>query len=334
MCTCIGTTLTTAADWEAGLTDFSTVTGTGAVVLATSPTLVTPALGTPASGVLTNCTGYTYANLSGTVPTWNQNTTGTAAGLSATLVATSGGTGQSTYAIGDLLQGGATNTLTKLAAVATGNALISGGVTTASSWGKIGLTTHVSGTLAAGNGGTGVATLTGLAYGNGTSAFTAATAAQVVAVISTTAVANATAAVTFSSTTQNSQFNSIGVGTAASATAGQIRATDNITAFYSSDRRLKEDIKPITEALGKVDAIGGVEFDWTDDYIRDNGGADGYFLRKHDFGVIAQDVQAVFPLAVREREDGKLAVDYEKLVALAFAAIKELKAEVDSLKGK
>ena len=42
-------------------------------------TLVTPALGTPASGNLTNCTGYTFANLSGTVPTWNQNTTGNAA---------------------------------------------------------------------------------------------------------------------------------------------------------------------------------------------------------------------------------------------------------------
>jgi len=50
----------------------------------------------------------------------------------------------------------------------------------------------VAGTLVAGNGGTGVATLTGLAFGNGTSAFTAATAAQVVAVISTTAVTNAT----------------------------------------------------------------------------------------------------------------------------------------------
>ena len=50
----------------------------------------------------------------------------------------------------------------------------------------------LAGTLVAGNGGTGVATLTGLAYGNGTSAFTAATAAQVVSVIGTTAVTNAT----------------------------------------------------------------------------------------------------------------------------------------------
>ena len=109
------------------------------------------ALGTPTSGTLTNCT----------FPTLNQNTSGTAAGLSATLVATSGGTGQSTYAVGDLLQGAATNTLTKLAAVATGNALISGGVTTASSWGKIGLTTHVSGTLPIANGGTNSTTASG-----------------------------------------------------------------------------------------------------------------------------------------------------------------------------
>ena len=56
-------------------------TGSGSLVFATSPTLVTPVLGTPSSGDLTSCTGYTYANLSGTVPTWNQNTTGSAATL-------------------------------------------------------------------------------------------------------------------------------------------------------------------------------------------------------------------------------------------------------------
>jgi hypothetical protein len=68
MCTCIGTSLTTAADWESGLTDFSTATGTGSVVLATSPTLVTPALGTPSSGTLSSCTvdgtnGVGYLNI-------------------------------------------------------------------------------------------------------------------------------------------------------------------------------------------------------------------------------------------------------------------------------
>lgn len=54
-----------------GGTGVTTSTGSGNLVLSTSPTLVTPILGTPTSGVLTNCTGYTYANLSGapTLPT-------------------------------------------------------------------------------------------------------------------------------------------------------------------------------------------------------------------------------------------------------------------------
>ena len=76
-----------------GGTGVTTSTGSGNNVLSNSPTLVTPVLGTPASGLLTNCTGYTYANLTGTVPTWNQNTTGTAASLSAVLSASLGGTG-------------------------------------------------------------------------------------------------------------------------------------------------------------------------------------------------------------------------------------------------
>lgn len=70
------------------------------------------------------------------------------------LPATKGGTDQSSYAVGDLLYASSTTALSKLADIATGNALISGGVTTAPSWGKIGLTTHVSGILPEANGGT------------------------------------------------------------------------------------------------------------------------------------------------------------------------------------
>ena len=142
-----------------GGTGVTSSTGTGSVVLSTSPTLVTPLLGTPTSGNLANCT----------FPTLNQNTTGTAAGLSATLVATSGGTGQSSYAVGDLLFASTTTALSKLADVATGNALISGGVGVAPAYGKIGLTTHVSGTLPVANGGTGITSLgTGVATWLGT----------------------------------------------------------------------------------------------------------------------------------------------------------------------
>lgn len=136
------------------------------------------------------------------------------------------------------------------------------------------------------------------------------------------------------STGSNVQFNSFGVGTAGSGTTGEIRATNNVTAYYTSDRRFKENVREIHDALSAVASIGGKLFDWTDAYIESRGGEDGFFVRKADFGVIAQDVQAAFPLAVRTREDGTLAVDYEKLCALAFAAINELSARVKALEGR
>ena len=90
-----------------------------------------------------------------------------------TVPATAGGTGQTSYAVGDLLYANTTTTLAKLADVATGNALISGGIGVAPSWGKIGLTTHISGTLGTGNGGTGQSsnlTQYGIVYGSTTTA--------------------------------------------------------------------------------------------------------------------------------------------------------------------
>jgi hypothetical protein len=83
-----------------------------------------------------------------------------------------GGTGQTSYAVGDILFADTGTSLAKLADVAVGNALISGGVAAAPSYGKIGLATHVSGTLPAANGGTGQSSLTAnnVLLGNGTSA--------------------------------------------------------------------------------------------------------------------------------------------------------------------
>ena len=72
-----------------------------------------------------------------------------------------GGTGISSYAVGDILYADTTTSLAKLADVAVGNALISGGVASSPSYGKIGLATHVSGTLPVANGGTGATTSTG-----------------------------------------------------------------------------------------------------------------------------------------------------------------------------
>jgi hypothetical protein len=128
-------------------------------------------------------------------------------------------------------------------------------------------------------------------------------------------------------------LGSLGIGTAASGTAGEIRATNNITAFFSSDRKFKENIRDIPNALDKVIGIGGKLFDWTDEYLTTHGGADEYFLPKEDFGVVAQDVEQHFAVATRRRPDGSLAVDYEKMCALAFAAIVELKKQIDELKG-
>ena len=133
-------------------------------------------------------------------------------------------------------------------------------------------------------------------------------------------------------TAGNYQLGSLGVGTAASGVTGEIRTTGDVTAFFASDARLKENIHPIEGALGIVLAIGGKTFDWNETHLQARGGEDGLFVRKADFGVIAQDVEQVFPLAVRTRPDGFLAVDYAKLAALAFQAIAELKQEVDGLR--
>ena len=90
-----------------------------------------------------------------------------AAAVTGTLAAANGGTGQSSYAIGDLLYASTSNALSRLADVAVGNALISGGIGVAPSWGKVTLTNHVSGILPIGNGGTGLSTWTtnGVFYG-------------------------------------------------------------------------------------------------------------------------------------------------------------------------
>jgi hypothetical protein len=94
---------------------------------------------------------------------------------------------------------------------------------------------------------------------------------------------------------------------------------------------LKTNIRDVPDALEAVNNIGTKLFDWTDDYLEKNGGMDEYFLQKNDFGVIAQDVLKWFPLAVRKRPDGTLAVDYEKLGVLSFAAIKQLTKRVEAL---
>lgn len=159
-------------------------------------------------------------------------------------------------------------------------------------------------------------------------------AANVTIAIAGSAITSGTVAAARLGTTEAPQFGSLGVGTAASGVSGEIRAANDITAFYTSDITFKENVRDIPGSLDKVLYIGGKLFDWKDSYLEQRGGADGYFVRKEDFGVIAQDVQAVFPLAVRTKPDGTLAVDYEKLCALAFQSIRELNARIEKLEAK
>ena len=127
----------------------------------------------------------------------------------------------------------------------------------------------------------------------------------------------------------NPRFNSLGIGTAASTTAGEIRATNNITAYYSDDR-LKTRLGSIENALDKVMSLTGFYHE-----ANETAQALGY-TPVREVGVSAQDVQKVMPEVVAPApiDPQYMTVRYERMVPLLIEAIKELKAEVDLLKSK
>ena len=133
---------------------------------------------------------------------------------------------------------------------------------------------------------------------------------------------------------EDTQVDSFGVGTAPSGTTGEIRATNDVTAFYSSDVSLKENITNIPDPIEAIKKLNGVLFDWKKEYMDKRGGEDGYFVRKKDVGVIAQEVEKVLPEAVAQRPDGIKAVKYDRLTCLLIEAVKKLSAQVDSLTKK
>jgi hypothetical protein len=154
MVTCIATATTTAADWESGITDFSTYTGSGNVVMNTSPVLTTPNIGTPTFATLTNATGLPIVG-----------------GTTGTLTIARGGTNQTTFTNGIIAFNG--TSLATLANTGTAGTYANAShvpVITTDAYGRVSAITNTaiaidtsaitSGTLAVGRGGTGFSSYT------------------------------------------------------------------------------------------------------------------------------------------------------------------------------
>jgi hypothetical protein len=126
----------------------------------------------------------------------------------------------------------------------------------------------------------------------------------------------------------------INVGSTATSSAVNfkcdITAKGNITAYYTSDKRLKDNITPITNPLEKLLRLSGNTFKWTAEHYATQ---DSSLVKEYDVGVVAQEVQAVLPEAVHERDNGMLAVDYQKLIPLLIECIKAQQIQIDELKG-
>jgi hypothetical protein len=105
---------------------------------------------------------------------------------------------------------------------------------------------------------------------------------------------------------------------------GSINATGDITAYYTSDKRHKNNIQPITDALLKVSKLNGVTWEWNDDVHE-------VTKSTPKTGLIAQEVQEVLPEVIKEREDGFLALDYSKMMGLMVEAIKEQQTQIHNL---
>jgi len=105
---------------------------------------------------------------------------------------------------------------------------------------------------------------------------------------------------------------------------GTISATSDIIAYSTSDERLKENITPISDAINKINQIGGYGFDWNSNSEHSG----------HDVGVIAQEIEKVLPEVVTTRDNGYKAVRYEKIVALLIEAVKEQQLQIEELKSK
>ena len=254
-----------------------------------------------------------FTGLTGPVTIWNQNTTGTAAGLSEVLAVLSGGTGVTTKT-------GTGSVVLNITPTLTSANLVTALLTTPT------LVTPILGTPSSGNFASGTfswPTFNQNTTGNANHATSATTATALIS-------------------GNNYQVNSLGVGTPPSGLTGDIRATNNITAYYS-DARLKDVQGNIKNPLESVMSLNGVIYKGND-VARGY----GYTSDTEQVGLIAQEVQKVLPQVVvpapfdiAQAEDGSeysksgenyLTIQYEKLIPLLIEAIKEQQVQISELK--
>ena len=108
---------------------------------------------------------------------------------------------------------------------------------------------------------------------------------------------------------------------------GDIAATGNITAFHSSDEKLKNNVVRIEDGLSIVNQLRPVEYEWDE-------ASPFSHLKHNDYGLIAQEVEKVLPNIVGEMKDGYKGIRYEKLIPFLIDSIQQLTKRVEELEDK
>jgi hypothetical protein len=109
-------------------------------------------------------------------------------------------------------------------------------------------------------------------------------------------------------------------------TGTSLNVAGDVVAYSSSDIRYKDNVKPIENALDKIDKIKGYTFEWNELSHKQTG--------KKDIGVIAQEVEEILPEIIDTRSNGYKAVDYPKLTALLIQSVKEQQIIINDLKSR